>query len=123
MVCLSVFGLETLQAPIDLSLVVEGGRAFHVSWRPNPLNQGLAVGYKIAWEHPSRISHTAVDSVPASATHYLISPVDLSSKYTVLVWAYLMEGDGVPAQVSWLPQSKLASLHCTNHHFSFIPRF
>lgn len=86
------------------------GRLF-VSWMPNPHNEDYKViGYKLTWDHPLRVSQSASDSVNASTTKYLItSSVDLSLENAVLVWAYSMAGDGLPARTSWIPHGKLYS--------------
>lgn len=50
---------------------------------------------------------SAADSVSMPTRQYLIENVDLSEEYEVLVWAYSMAGDGLPASAKWIPESKL----------------
>lgn len=102
----------TLEHPLRLMLSRVAGRdALHISWLPNPLNEGNILGYKISWDQPSLLVQSAVVSVAPSITEYIIENVDLSLEYSVAVWAYTMQGDGQLAKASWIPKCKILSLH------------
>lgn len=96
-----------LQAPLNLTLIGGVGR-LAILWVPNPLNRGHhLIGYKINWDHPSRLVQSAAISVPSSNMQYTTDPIDLSVEYGVLVWAYGQNGDGLPAKTTWTPKREI----------------
>lgn len=101
------YAIALLQAPLNLTLVDGVGR-LAISWLPNPLNEGQhIVGYKINWDHPSRLVQSAATSVPISNMQYTTESINLSLEYGVLVWAFNELGDGLPAKATWTPKSEI----------------